>query len=161
MYGCATRQSLPAIRAAASNCMRSGRTINRPALRSRSLGMSLVEVLVSTVIFAVGILGLLSANATAFTTFSDAKYRVDAALLADRLLGEIWVDRGNVADYAHPGGTYSFGRLTPWLNEVNRTLPGADATVAVIGTEVSVTVSWQPRGDQRRQHIAVATLQEP
>lgn len=131
--------------------------------RSHSLGMSLVEVLVSTVIFAVGILGLLSANATAFSTFSDAKYRVDAALLADRLIGEIWVDRANVAAYAHASySSYqSQDRIAPWLNEVIRILPAADASVAVVGTEVRVTVTWQPSGGQRRQHVAVATLQEP
>lgn len=123
--------------------------------------MSLTEVLVSTVIFAVGVLGLLSANATAFSTFSDAKYRVDAALLADRLIGEIWVDRANVALYAHTPGATTTDRVAPWLAEVNRTLPAADATVAVVGTQVSVTVTWQPAGAQQRQHIAVATLQEP
>lgn len=124
--------------------------------------MSLTEVLVSTVIFAVGILGLLSANATAFSTFSDAKYRVDAALLADRLIGEIWVDRANVAAYAHAGGSWVVtDRISPWMTEVTRILPAADATVAVVGTQVSVTVTWQPSGAQRRQHAAVATLQEP
>ena len=130
--------------------------------RSRSLGMSLTEVLVSTVIFAVGILGLLSANATAFQTFSDAKYRVDAALLADRLLGEVWVDRANVALYAHAGGSYqTTDRIAPWMNEVTRTLPASNATVAVVGTQVTVTVTWQPAGAQVRQHVAIATLQEP
>ncbi len=124
--------------------------------------MSLTEVLVSTVIFAVGILGLLSANATAFSTFSDAKYRVDAALLADRLIGEIWVDRTNVAAYAHAGGAWvTQDRIAPWMTEVTRLLPASDATVAVVGTQVSVTVTWQPAGAQRRQHVAIATLQEP
>ena len=124
--------------------------------------MSLTEVLVSTVIFAVGILGLLSANATAFSTFSDAKYRVDAALLADRLIGEIWVDRANVALYAHAGGTWGgTDRISPWMTQVTNTLPASDATVAVVGTQVSVTVTWQPAGAQRRQHVAIATLQEP
>ena len=134
----------------------------RSTLRFRSLGMSLTEVLVSTVIFAVGILGLLSANATAFQTFSDAKYRVDAALLADSLIGEIWVDRANVAAYAHAGGSWVVtDRIAPWMTEVTNTLPAADATVAVVGTQVSVTVTWQPAGAQRRQHVAIATLQGP
>lgn len=123
-------------------------------------GMSLVEVLVSTVIFAVGILGLLSANATAYSTFSDAKYRVDAALLADRLIGEIWVDRANVAAYAHAGGAGT-DRVAPWLAEVMAILPAADATVAVVGTQVTVIVTWQPSGGDTRQHVAVATLQDP
>jgi len=124
--------------------------------------MSLTEVLVSTVIFSVGILGLLSANATAFSTFSDAKFRVDAALLADRLIGEMWVDRANVAAYAHAGGSYqTTDRIAPWMTELTRTLPAADATVAVIGTQVTVTVTWTPAGAQQRQHTAIATLQGP
>ena len=124
--------------------------------------MSLTEVLVSTVIFSVGILGLLSANATAFSTFSDAKYRVDAALLADRLIGEMWVDRANVAAYAHAGGSYqTTDRIAPWMTELTNTLPAADATVAVIGTQVTVTVTWTPSGAQQRQHTAIATLQGP
>jgi len=124
--------------------------------------MSLTEVLVSTVIFSVGILGLLSANATAFSTFSDAKYRVDAALLADRLIGEMWVDRANVAAYAHAGGSYqTTDRIAPWMTELTNTLPAADATVAVIGTQVTVTVTWAPSGAQQRQHTAIATLQGP
>jgi type IV pilus assembly protein PilV len=125
--------------------------------------MSLVEVLVATVIFAVGILGLLSANATAYSAYADAKFRIDAALLADRLLSEAWVDRANVADYAYAGaasGTTT-ARIAPWLAEMQRLLPGSDAVVAVAGTAISVTVSWQTPNGDRHQHVAIATLQEP
>jgi type IV pilus assembly protein PilV len=132
-----------------------------PATRSRVRGMSLVEVMVSAVIFAIGILGLLNTHAVAYSTFSDAKFRVDAALLADRLIGEMWVDRVNAASYAFAGGTASYGRLTPWLAEVNQALPAANAVVQVVGNAVRVTVSWQPANGDRRTHTAVATLQEP
>jgi type IV pilus assembly protein PilV len=126
-------------------------------------GMSLIEVLVATVIFAIGILGLLSANATAFSAYSDAKFRVDAALLADRLISEAWVDRANLAAYAYGGsasGTTST-RISPWLGELQRLLPGADAVVAIAGTSINVTVSWQTPNGDRHQHVTVATLQEP
>ena len=124
-------------------------------------GMSLVEVMVSAVIFAIGILGLMNTHAVAYSTFSDAKFRVDAALLADRLIGEMWVDRVNAASYAYSGGTPNYGRLAPWLAEVNQSLPAANAAVQVVGTVVSVTVTWQPANGDRRTHTAVATLQEP
>ena len=46
---------------------------------------------------------MFSTHAIAFNSFSDAKHRVDASLLADRLISEIWVDRANVALYAYAG----------------------------------------------------------
>jgi hypothetical protein len=44
---------------------------------------------------------------------------------------------------------------------VQRTLPTPGASVIVNGTQVQVTVTWQPRGGDVRTHVAVATLQEP
>ena len=138
------------------------RPVRAPAARRRVGGMSLTEVLVSMAIFAIGVLGLFSTHATAFNSYSDAKYRVDASLLADRLLSEMWVDRANAAAYAYAGnGHVSQARLTPWLNEVLRSLPAADAIVQVNGNQVQVTVTWQPRGGDVRSHNAVATLQDP
>ena len=136
---------------------------NARSTRLSQAGMSLVEVLVATVIFVVGILGLLSANATALSAFSDARFRVDAALLADRLISEAWVDRANVAAYAYAGSSSgtTAQRITPWLTDVQRLLPGADAIVQVAGTSLRVTVSWQTPNGERHQHSAVATLQEP
>ena len=131
-------------------------------LRGRLRGMSLTEVLVSMTIFAVGVLGLFSSHATAFNSYSDAKFRVDASLLADRLIGEMWVDRANAADYAYAGhNSVTPVRLTPWLAQVQQTLPAADAVVQINGNQVQVTVTWRPRGGDLRTHNAVATLQEP
>jgi type IV pilus assembly protein PilV len=124
--------------------------------------MSLVEVLVSTVIFVIGVLGLLSAHASAFNSFTDAKLRIDAALLADRLIGELWVDRAHMAEYAYGGNSGTApARIAPWLAQLQQSLPAADASVEVVGEEVRVTVTWQPRDGDRRTHVAVTTLQGP
>lgn len=131
-------------------------------LRGRMRGMSLTEVLVSMTIFAVGVLGLFSSHATAFNSYSDAKFRVDASLMADRLIGEMWVDRANAADYAYGGhSSVTPTRLGAWLAQLQQTLPGADAVIQINGNVVQVTVTWQPRGGDLRTHSAVATLQEP
>jgi len=124
-------------------------------------GMSLTEVLVSMAIFAIGVLGLFSTHATAFNTYSDAKHRVDAALLADRLIAEMWVDRSNAAAYVYDGGDFSQMRIKPWMTQVQELLPGANATVQMAGTTVQVTVTWQPRNGDTHAHTAIATLQDP
>ena len=138
------------------------RTVLAGPTRRLVRGMSLIEVLVSTVIFVIGVLGLLSAHASAFNSFTDAKFRVDAALLADRLIGELWVDRAHMAEYAYSGGGGTApARIVPWLAQLRQSLPAADAAVEVVGEEVRVTVTWQPRDGDRRTHVAVATLQGP
>ncbi len=130
--------------------------------RRRVLGMSLTEVLVSMTIFAIGVLGLMNAHGFAFASYSDARHRVDAALLADRLIGSLWVDRVHAPDYEYAGGGANVpARLGPWLAQVQQVLPAADAVVTVAGREVSVTVTWRPRNGDLRSHVAVANLQDP
>jgi type IV pilus assembly protein PilV len=133
-------------------------------MRSNSLGMSLIEVLVAMTIFSFGILGMLGMHARAISSFSDVKYRTDAALLTDSLLNDIWVNRNNLANYAYAGsGTVPL--IQPWLSQVNATLPNGNATVTVAGSTVQVTVTWQPSdavaSGQTHRHTEIATIQNP
>jgi hypothetical protein len=104
----------------------------------------------------------MNAHGFAFASYSDARHRVDAALLADRLIGSLWVDRVHAPDYEYAGGGANVpARLGPWLAQVQQALPAADAVVTVAGREVSVTVTWRPRNGDLRSHVAVANLQDP
>jgi type IV pilus assembly protein PilV len=130
----------------------------------RSRGISLIEVLVAMTIFSFGILGMLGMHARAITSFSDVKYRTDAALLTDSLLNDIWVNRANIANYSYAGsGTVPL--IQPWLSQVQATLPNGNATVAVSGTTVTVSVTWQPpsaaASGQTHRHTEIATIQNP
>ncbi|HUD25123.1 MAG TPA: type IV pilus modification protein PilV [Burkholderiaceae bacterium] len=133
-------------------------------MRVAMRGMSLIEVLVAMTIFAFGILGLLGMHARALSGFSDAKYRTDAALLTDGLINNIWVNRTAIGSYAYATGTPS-SAVQPWLSEVQSTLPKGAGTVAVNGTTVTVTVTWQPpaaaAAGQTHQHVEIATIQNP
>jgi len=55
--------------------------------------------------------------------------------------------------------------ITPWLSQVQATLPNGNATVAVAGTTVQVTVTWQPpnaaAAGQTHRHVEIATIQNP
>jgi type IV pilus assembly protein PilV len=50
----------------------------------------LLEALIGILIFSLGILSLVALQATSIQLTSDAKYRTDASLLANRLIGQMW-----------------------------------------------------------------------
>lgn len=123
----------------------------------RQQGVLLLEALIGILIFSIGILALVAMHATAVSQMSDAKYRADAAYLADRLIGDIWANRNSNTPTL----------TTNWINEISASNPpllpnatGANApTVAVAGNQVTVTVYWQaPGASTRSNHVAIAYL---
>ena len=69
-------------------------------------GSFLLEALISVLIVALGILGLIGLQARAIQNVDDAQYRAEAAYMANALLGQMWVyDRTKlVADFDSGGG---------------------------------------------------------
>ncbi|MEQ1883299.1 MAG: hypothetical protein ABL878_20285 [Burkholderiales bacterium] len=122
------------------------------SIRKQS-GVMLIEALIGLLIFSMGILALVGMQATAVSQVTDAKYRSEAAYLADRMIGEIWVNRGtNVPALS-----------AAWATDVGNALPnatGANApTVVVAGNQLTVTVFWQaPGASAVSNHIAIAYL---
>lgn len=127
--------------------------------QKRQGGVAMIETLVAILIFSFGILGIIGLQATSIQQVSEAKYRIDAANLADQLLGEIWSDDHTTsiiaAKYATGGGTATTGYLA-WRTQVQNALPGAitnPPTVTVVAdavdalrSTVTVTVRWQSPG---------------
>ena len=108
-------------------------------------GYVLIEVLVSMLIFALGILGLISIQSQSVRAAHEAKLRADAVFAANEILGKMWVDRSNLATYA---GDTTLSNL-----------PSGKASVAVNGAVVTVTITWRPPGTSAdRQFVNVATL---
>ena len=115
------------------------------AFASKQGGALLLEAMIAILLFSLGVLSLVGMQAMAVTNVSEAKYRTDASFYANQLIGQIWVDRDNIADYAFAGGTPS-DALEPWLDQVTAALPGvADnpPEVVVAGSQVTVTIFWQ------------------
>lgn len=121
-------------------------------------GFMLLEGLVAILIFSLGILALVSLQGTAVKQVTDAKYRADAGLLADQLLGMMWIsDRTTPTSLQSSFDTTagSSTTLTNWKTSVASTLPGITTTVnqptvTVIpstgtsdsGSLVTVTIFW-------------------
>jgi len=131
--------------------------------RSGQHGVMLIEALIAILLFSAGILAMIGMQGLAISYSADAKYRSDAAFLANELIGQMWVDRLQFPNYAYPGGTAP--NLATWKAKVDATLPGTAANAptvavdAVTGT-VTVTIRWQaPNADSARSYRSVAIIQ--
>jgi type IV pilus assembly protein PilV len=120
-----------------------------PSRRRHQGGSTLVEVLISVLLFSLAIIGLLRALGLAMRDSGDIEYRSVASTLADERLGRMWVDRTNLAAYAEAG-------------VVVPELPNGSRTVKVNGNVVTVEIDWQPPGGANvRNHRVSATITGP
>ena len=129
----------------------------------RQKGVALLEALVGILIFSIGILALMALQAQSIRNTIEAKYRNEAAYLANQILGTMWVDRSNLAGYTTPSGAN--GNMTAWRTQVAATLPGItigstnSPTIAVAGRQVTVTIFWQMPGADSAQRTLSVTAQ--
>lgn len=137
----------------------------------------MLEALIGILIFSTGILALIGMQALAIGYSADAKYRADASFLANQILAQMWVDRGNAltsptSAYEYAGSGTVPAALTTWVTAVESTLPRAadykpivtvntDSTSANYG-QVTVTVRWRPpNAEAERNHRAIGLIANP
>jgi type IV pilus assembly protein PilV len=141
---------------------------------SSQQGVVLLEALIGILIFSLGVLALVAMQAVSVSNVSNARYRTEAAFLANEIISEIWVDRGagcgNVDNYKASGGTGQNVPAQRWVAKVQQLLPGSDAfppEVAVAtptfgGKQVTVTLRWKaPEAVAPSNHVAVAFISDP
>jgi type IV pilus assembly protein PilV len=118
-------------------------------------GVMLIEALVAILIFSVGVIAVMGMQAVSIEQVSAAKYRTDASYLANQIAGQMWTDIPNLATYATPGATGRAG----WDTTVARTLPSGTGVITVVGSLVTVTVSWKvPNESVTRKYVAVVNI---
>jgi len=130
-------------------------------------GIVLLDAVIAIVIFSIGILGMVTLQAAAVKLGGDAKYRTDAAMLADQVIAQMWTSNPSTlaANYSSPGGA----SYTAWKNTVTTTgidrLPGAAATppTIVVGADnlVTVTVKWRAPNDTGTHSYVSITQIDP
>jgi type IV pilus assembly protein PilV len=109
-------------------------------------GSTLVEVLVSILLFSVGVIALMRTLAIAMQDSGDIEYRAVASTVADERIGRMWVDRSNLAAYAETNTTLA-------------SLPAGTRSSSVNGNVVTVTVTWKPPSALlTRSHQVTATI---
>ena len=133
-----------------------------PSRRRSQEGVMLLEALIGILIFSMGILALLGMQAAAMRATVDAKYRSEAAFLANEIIGTMWVDRANIASYA-TASCSGYTECNGWLTRLQARLPnatGANApTIVISGQQATVTIFWQRPGESGvSQHSTVAQI---
>lgn len=122
-------------------------------------GVMLLEALISILIFSMGILAIVALQANSIKLASDSKYRSDANLLANQLIGEMWVAHTSptfVGDFSTGGGRY-----LAWVNSsVASTLPTTGvsaptvtitqttlAAASTVSSTVNIDIYWSVPGE--------------
>jgi type IV pilus assembly protein PilV len=124
-------------------------------------GSLLLEGMVAILIFSLGILGLMALQAASIRLSDDARGRSDAAFLANKIIGQMWLQDTTAlaANFTYNAGVVnncSAGtssnsantNLNNWLTkDVATTLPGAlpaHQKIAVdAGNNVTVPLCWK------------------
>jgi type IV pilus assembly protein PilV len=110
-------------------------------------GVMLLEAIIAILIFSFGILAIVGLQAAAIKNGGDAKYRTDASLLTNQLIGQMWADDRTsavlAANYSSPDGA----KFQAWLNDIEASgLPGqvAHPPTIQISTITNATVTGTP-----------------
>lgn len=104
------------------------------------VGVALLEVLVSLLLFSFGVLGLIGLQARAVTFSVDAEDRNRAALLANEIATTMWLNKSV---------TVVTGTGSPWQTRVSDPskdgLPnGVVSVTAVSANSADITITWRP-----------------
>lgn len=130
--------------------------------KSVQQGSVLLEALIAFLIFAMGILGVIGLQATSISNTMEARYRTDAAFLANQIIAQMWVDP--LVTTTGTGTTkaldpsYSCNPCTSassnsnvkaWVTQIQSGfLPGGTSgtanqpSIAISGSQVTVTINW-------------------
>jgi type IV pilus assembly protein PilV len=127
--------------------------------RKLSRGATLIEVLVTFVILAIGILGLAGMQARSLATSQGALFTSQATALADDILDRMRANRvsAKAGDYntALATASSSVGTSTlanrdvgEWKAEIERVLPGGQASIATTsdGVAYEIRIQWSDGG---------------
>jgi type IV pilus assembly protein PilV len=137
------------------NLRRPARSGARKELRDlrNQAGSMLLEAFIAILIFSMGILAIVGMQASAVKTSADAKYRSEASLLANELIGQMWVSNRTTLQANFQSGGATPNAYTTWyagFNDANagpNVLPGSSlypptVTVDPVTGLVTVQIFW-------------------
>lgn len=151
--------------------------IGMKMMRNKQRGSFVLEALIAILLFAIGILAIIGLQAASIRNAAGAKYRTDASLLANQIIGQMWVtDKTNAtlsSCFNGPGATSGVcptaGTMdyTTWATAVASAVPGISGSankpsVSINANNVAtVTVYWQaPNENAPHNYSTVARIND-
>jgi type IV pilus assembly protein PilV len=124
-------------------------------------GVMLLEALIAILIFSVGILAIVGMQASAMQDIGEARYRTQAAFMANRAIAQMWGAVGTdptpaqiqarLATFNYGGGGGVPAAISDWVSSVQNNLPGSTTYPPMItvnaNNSVVVTVRWRAARD--------------
>jgi type IV pilus assembly protein PilV len=147
------------IHASAEVTMKNARG-NNPLDRRKTAarGVMLIEALVALLVFAFGVLGLVGLQASMTKAQSTAKFRADAAFLAQQLVGTMWADAPlNLSNYA-TANCAGYPRCSEWSSKVADVLPAGTAAIQLLPEGWEVKISWTQPNEGTHTYTTLTTI---
>jgi type IV pilus assembly protein PilV len=150
-------------------------------MRKLQQGIVLIDAMIAILIFSVGVLGMVALQGSAVEMTGAANYRVNAAMLADQVIAQMWADTPSSisSDFTGSSGTGG-SKYASWYNTADCTsssavfgcLPGVKANPPSISVaaqtipnsgntqyQVTVTVYWQAPSDSSvHKYVSVTSI---
>lgn len=129
-------------------------------------GSFLLESLIAILLFSFGILGMVALLGTSLRASNDARYRSEAANLANGMVADMWSLNAAQLDAQFGSGG---AKLYAWQTKAATLLPSADVNPPVVdltkpglsaqSRAVVVTVFWQlPGSTERHSYMVTAQI---
>lgn len=129
---------------------------NPKAGRRGNAGFAMFEALIALLICAMGVLGVVGLQGAMTRAQTAATFRAEASFLAQQLLGEMWTDRANLAQY----NSASCGAACQdWQARLAARLPKGESTVTVSNLGVvSIEIRWTAAGESTSRFTMAASI---
>ncbi|KQX30342.1 type IV pilus modification protein PilV [Variovorax sp. Root434] len=110
--------------------------------RASQSGVALIEVLISILLFSLGILGLIGLQARAISLSIDAEDRNRAALIANDIATTMWTTRTVAIDPAAGSPSWNARASNPQAGG----LPGGSVTITAdtAAKTADILITWRP-----------------
>ena len=137
--------------------------------RRGAAGSSMIELLVSILIFAFGMLGMIGMQNRTLGYGQMSLLRSQAAALTDDMMDRLRTDRANAVvgnweiTLGQPASDFNGTSLaqtdrSDWLTQVAALLPSGQASVHVTTKIVTVTIQWYERGSNAANATGLTTF---